>query len=195
MKRRAYLLEQLTEAQSETRLVTVSPKFDPDKICGGYVVGLSAEFVLLHQYSVGVICFNGWVAIPLGGINKVRLPHDHDNAIHRALQIKGMTPTAPQSVDLTDFVSLLSSVDAHFPLTALHVDDAFNQACHIGRVAKLGERAVTLRKIDAGANWIDIEKFRYDTITRIDFGGGYEEALWLVAQDARKQKEAPTSHD
>jgi hypothetical protein len=52
------------------------------------------------------------------------------------------------------------------------------------------EKTVTLRKIDIEANWVkQPERFRLGDITRVEFGGGYETALWQVAEQDRRLAE------
>ena len=53
--------------------------------------------------------------------------------------------------------------------------------CHIGRVVGVNKDNVSLLEIGPDACWEDVvTDYRTREITRIDFGGAYEDALILV---------------
>jgi hypothetical protein len=60
--------------------------------------------------------------------------------------------------------------------------------CYIGTVASLTEKTVTMRMIDPDARWADAKRLRFENLTKVEFGGGYEEALAMVAKDRTKGK-------
>jgi hypothetical protein len=53
--------------------------------------------------------------------------------------------------------------------------------CSIGRVVDLGSNRVTLLEIGPDASWDDtLQTYGLSEITRVDFGGDYENALQLI---------------
>jgi hypothetical protein len=186
MKKRMKRMTVLANALQFGQLVRIVAKATPGENLDGYVVSLSETFVLLHVLDGGYhMTLNGYVALPIDEIKTARVLDNYDSFSDRALKVKGIFPQPQPDILLLDFPGLLSSADAHFPLVAIHADRLYSGCCFIGRVEKLTKRAVRLHKIDPAARWIETEKFFFDDITRVDFGGGYEEALWLVSQSER----------
>jgi hypothetical protein len=52
----------------------------------------------------------------------------------------------------------------------------------------MAEKIVTLKKIDPDARWGDTKRYRFRDLTKVDFGGGYEEALMLVAAGNKRKR-------
>ena len=53
--------------------------------------------------------------------------------------------------------------------------------CWIGRETRVGETKVSILYIDPDAKWDEAPtEYRFSRITRVDFGGDYEDALYLV---------------
>lgn len=85
-------------------------------------------------------------------------------------------------MSLGSIESVLRTAAELYPLLSIHCEQIDNEVCFIGKLESLTETDLTLKLIDAGANWDDTKSFDLLDITKIDFGGAYEEALWLVAQ-------------
>lgn len=184
MKKQNRRISVLADAHQSGQMVRIVAKATPDEKLAGYIVSLSEAFVLLHVLQDGMT-LHGYLALPLQEIKSVRVLDDHDSFCDRALKVKAIFPQAQPDILLLDFSGLLSSANAHFPLVAVHQERQDRGCCFIGRVEKLKKRSFILHKIDPAAQWIDSEKFVYKDITRVEFGGGYEEALWLVSQNEK----------
>lgn len=157
-----------------------------DKI-EGYVIGVSEVFVMLHALDTNYINLNGYIVLRSEDIRRYRIRDDNEFFLNRALKLKGIVPVAQPEIDLSSFPALLSSAIAHFPLVTIHREVMDADTCFIGRVQKLTDKTVTLAEINPAAKWGRIRRYNFKDITRIDFGGGYEAALALVAEDeARK---------
>jgi hypothetical protein len=80
-------------------------------------------------------------------------------------------------------VALLRSASFAFPLVTIHRESADPDVCHIGRVVSVTDKALTLHEVTPGATWDDgMSVYKLREITRVDVGGGYEEALARVAR-------------
>ena len=156
-----------------------SPEIE-DKI-EGYIVGVSELFVMLHALDPEYINLNGYIVLRIEDIQRYRMRDDHEFFLHRALKLKGIAPVSQPEIDLSTFPTLLASAIAHFPLVTIHREVMDADICFIGRVQKLTEKTVTLKEISPAAKWDRTRRYNFKDITRIDFGGGYEEALALVA--------------
>jgi hypothetical protein len=186
MKKQVKQIAILASALLSGQIVRIITKAMPGESLDGYVVSLSETFVLLHILDNGnYTSLNGYVALPIGGLKIVRVQDDYMAFSERAMKVKGISPLPQPDILLLDLPGLLSSADAHFPLVTIHQERVDRGCCFIGRVEKLTKRFVHLRKIDPAAHWVETEKLLFEDITRVDFGGGYEEALWLVNQNER----------
>jgi hypothetical protein len=79
-------------------------------------------------------------------------------------------------------VTVIQSASDLFPLITVHCEVKDAGACYIGRLFDVDEDRLLLTYIDPNARWDQDEpdRFRIKDITRIDFGGQYEDALYLV---------------
>lgn len=153
----------------------------------GYVVGLSERFVLIHRLDPNLF-LNGYTALRVGDVKKPRALSDADFFALRALTLRGEHAVPQPDILLLDLPGLLSSASTHFPLVSLHCDKILPNTCFIGRVKALTGKHVTLSEIDPSARWRYTRRFKLKNITRVDFGGGYEDALWRVSEYERRRE-------
>jgi len=100
-----------------------------------------------------------------------------------ALKLRGYTPDRPVGICLDSTASILESVNKQYPLVTVHREAIRNDECTIGRIEKLTDKRVTLRWLTPGAKWDGYSpRYKLKSITRIDSGGLYEDALARVAQ-------------
>ena len=144
----------------------------------GFVVGASETLVLLHVLNAGTMRLNGYTAVQLSDIEECT---EDETFAPVALKLLGERPVPQPDLLLVDMPGLLSSVGAHFPLLEVFQERG-GGAFHIGRVVGFGKKKVHFQAVSRGAEWGDIQKFSCADITRVDFGDGYDDALWLVAR-------------
>ena len=90
---------------------------------------------------------------------------------------RSRTPPTP-SVNLESIPELLRSASSSFSLLTIHTEDEDPEVCWIGQFLETNEDHVTFRGITPDASWDELpDSYPIDEITRIDFGGAYEEAL------------------
>ena len=76
---------------------------------------------------------------------------------------------------------LLLSASRLFPVVTIHIEKVDPDVCYIGRIVDLNKDHVALLEIGPDACWDKKPtSYRLREITRVDFGGQYEEALHLV---------------
>jgi hypothetical protein len=170
----------LGEAMANGRLVRVSCASDRASEHEGFVVGIGNGWMLLHWLDPAIV-LNGYTALPLDDVEEVSLLTPAESVAVTALERRGVRPVPQPEIDLDDVPSLLASAERRFPLVTVHRDRADPGVCVIGRVAHLGEESFILRQVSPAGRWNDSGGYRYDDVTRIDFGGGYEDALAFVA--------------
>jgi hypothetical protein len=170
----------LDRAMADASLVRVACESDRASEHEGFVVGIGEGWLLLHWLDPSIV-LNGYTALPLDDVEEVTLLTAAESVAVTALERRGVRPVPQPEIALADVPSLLASVEGRFPLVTVHRDRADPGVCVIGRVAHLGEESFILRQVSPAGRWNDSGGYRYDDVTRIDFGGGYEDALALVA--------------
>ncbi|MCU7730062.1 hypothetical protein ODJ79_40645 [Actinoplanes sp. KI2] len=130
------------------------------------------------------IRLNGFAALRSADVVAVK-SRPTGGFVGKALALQGTwPPTAPPNVDLTEIRKLVASVAEHFSLITLHLERSTPDACFIGRLVGIRKRAIGIREVSPQATWDPRPtKWRLRKITRIDFGGAYENALYAVAGD------------
>lgn len=183
MKKR---VQKLHEALVSEQMITYHLAAASELKHYGYVVGVGASFALIQVVDANIVCLNGYFALPLTEMRKV-VVHADDYLLYRALEMKKIRPEPQPDILLLDFPGLLSSANAHFPLINVQVEYRWPDTCYIGRVDTLTKNRVRLREIDPEGQWSRNRSYRFKDITRVEFGGGYENALWMVAEHDRRR--------
>jgi len=146
----------------------------------GYVVALAKQWFVLHVVGEG-ITFVGYQAFRVKDVTSHVAPAPYAAFKEKALRMRKLRRTVPAKLDLSSTAALLLSANAKFPLVTVHCELVDPEVCHIGQVIEVSRTAVKLCEIDPDATWdSELTSHRLTKITRIDFGGPYEEALALV---------------
>jgi hypothetical protein len=147
----------------------------------GFVVDATDEYLLL-QLVDDRITLNGYSLIRLQDISELETEVEHTRFIEKALEIRKKKVKHPALVDLTDIGTILFSVDQNFPLMTIHREAHDSDTVYVGSVESICDKTVLLNEMNPDAKWEGTKRILLDEITRIDFGGGYETALALVAK-------------
>lgn len=153
----------------------------------GYLVGLSNEWALLHVICGNMMSTNGYAAVRVRDISTaVLLRERHDGFMVRALALRDDHAVGQPDVLLLDLPGLLSSANTCFPLLVIHTEQRRPDECYIGRVDRITKKRLVLREIDPAAKWSLTRRYKLKHVTRVEFGGGYEQALWQVSEKDRQ---------
>ena len=91
-------------------------------------------------------------------------------------------------ISLASIGALLTSAGRAFPLVAVYRERRDPEGCQIGEVRGVGRTHLDLHEIGPDAKWdATPTAYRLNEITRVAFGGDYEDALVLVGGKAPKQ--------
>lgn len=164
-------------AYTTESLVWLRRRFDP-RPWRGFIVGLSDELVLVQVLNAGTMRLNGYTAIRRKDLAELT---DDDTFAPAALKLLGERPKPQPDLLLLDMPGLLSSVGALFPLLELYREKQ-GSAFYIGRVVRFGKKKVHFQAVSRSGAWSELYKFSCREVTRVDFGDGYDQALWLVAR-------------
>lgn len=156
----------------------------------GFVLACGETLTLLHILETSTYTLNGYSVIRNDDVGLYSIYDRPDYYFDsRVLRIKGVKPQSQPEIDISSLPALLTSVNKQYPLLTIHREEMNNEECFIGRLVGMTPKTFTLFEIDSCAEWEREHRYRFEDVTRVDFGGGYEEALSMVAsEDARKRK-------
>lgn len=121
------------------------------------------------------IDLDGHVVIRIKDITKVERRSDFAAQV---LRKRNQWPPAPVALDLDSRRELLRMVSLHSHLIAIHLEADDPDVCFIGRPLGFDGRRLVLQEINPRGVWHDRPTYwRTSGITRVDFGGRYEQAL------------------
>lgn len=130
------------------------------------------------------ITLDGYEVLRLKDVSRVALA-PHASFLQRALELRHFAPKVPARVRLTDVSAALRSICRHYPLVAVHREHVAPDVCEVGKLLRVSTTEYVLREVDPDAKWEKGTTSRpLSQITKIDFNGGYETALALVAGSA-----------
>ncbi|ETI61879.1 hypothetical protein [Marinomonas profundimaris] len=178
------MLIELEKARTRNNVVRIfREELDgPDSWTDGFVVDANEEMVLLQLVDDSVR-LNGYQVLFLEDISDFAHPAPFNDFQKKVLSLRGEEVVDPE-VELDDLAVLLIDISEEFGLVTLHREEVEPDSCEIGRVIKADAVTYELEEIGSDARWFD-DTFEYDLydITRIEFGGAYEDALMLANDD------------
>lgn len=152
----------------------------------GYLLDYSDDWTFI-QFVERDIFIEGYAIVRNDTIKKYRLFDDHNYMVHRALRKLGEFPVVPGKLDLTDINSIVQSANAVFPLIVIYRELRWKDRCHIGGIAAVTPKTITLTSIDTGAKYDGLYRIRSADITKVELDGRYERALWAAASKRTKK--------
>ncbi len=156
-------------------------KLDPH-LLRGFVLGYSETLTLLNELTDDYF-LNGYSVIRNQDVVSYSAYDSPDYFLNRALRLKGIKPKRAPKVDISDWPHLLKTANKLFPLITIHRELISTSVCYIGTIQSTRAKTFDLFEINPDAEWDRERKYRFADLTRVDFGGGYEDALWRVAED------------
>ena len=168
-------------AKSKKCFVRLSRRFEDSKV-RGYVFDVGPEFFLLALVS-DRIWLDGFECFRIRDILDVKLDPYGEFAEAALKKLRQRRPAKPR-VSVTSVESVLLSAGKLFPLVTIHRDQVDPDVCWIGRVLAVNRGRVSLLEIGPDATWDNAPtEYLLKEITRVNFGGDYENALHLVGGD------------
>lgn len=169
----------LEKARSVGTVVRLQREKFEDGWVNGFVTDLGLDYFAIEVISDS-IRLNGFNCFRYSDITNCLIPAPHEVFLKKALTARNIARKKSPNFDISSLQNLLKSAGNAFPLITIHDDEENN--CHIGKVLDVSDVEVRLLEISPDATWDDRPTPYYlDEITRVDFGGSYEEALFLVA--------------
>lgn len=180
---RTQLRAKLAAATASRSLVRMTRKVGSGAV-DGYVVNSSEQWLLLLFVGDGV-SYEGFQAFRLQDVASLEVPSPRKAFYEAVLRKRGLRRPRTPGLDLSSTQELIHSAGKRFPLITLHREKADPDVCHIGQVVSTSSASVSILEVTPDATWSESPSvYRLAQITRVDFGGPYEEALALIAVTA-----------
>jgi hypothetical protein len=158
--------------------VRFSRRFEAGRV-RGYVLDVGPQFFLVALVSE-YIRFNGFQCFRASDVKNLE-PDPYAAFAEAALKKRGLRRPKKPSVSVASVDRLLLSAARAFPLVTIHTESIDPDVCWIGRVLGINRSRVSMLEINPDATWDEAPtEHRLNEITRVDFGGDYEDALHLV---------------
>ncbi|BDZ40714.1 hypothetical protein GCM10025865_32820 [Paraoerskovia sediminicola] len=147
----------------------------------GFVVGIGARWVAVAGLA-GRVRFDGFALLRLNDIQAVTIDPDPDCFTVKALRARSEWPPPSTEVELDDLRGAVTTAAAAAPTTSIFVEFDRPDICYVGSLVFVDSAVLRLLEVDPQGQWRrKARSLDPDDVTRIDFGGDYEEALALVA--------------
>jgi hypothetical protein len=104
-----------------------------------------------------------------------------DEFVARAAKLNKLRPSKPAGVSYESMKEAVSSAGATFPLITIHQERIDRNVCYVGKLRRTSQRATTILSISTEAEWEEEERYQLRDITRLEFGGAYENLLARLA--------------
>ena len=183
-KAKTSLVRGLLESAGRKVLVRFTRPFEQGSVMG-YVTDIGPEFFLLALVDEN-IRFNGFQCLRLQDVRKLQVPAKCADFVETVLRLRADRIPTSGRVKVGSLQELLRTAGRAFPIITVHREKVAPDICHIGRVEAVGDSHLSLLEIGPDARWDDSPlSYLTKEITRIDFGGDYEEALTLVGGQHR----------
>jgi hypothetical protein len=178
--------EQLREAMQQKIFVRFTSPFE-DGYSRGYVLDVGKDFFVL--LTTDETCrFNGFQCIRIKDVRNLREDPYSDFAV-AALQARKQSVSKKPNVKLGSIAEMLLSISEISSLVTIHRHKIKPDSCWIGKLVGVNDLELSLLEIGPEAKWdTKWTKYKLKDISQVDFGGGYEEALFLVAGNPPKFK-------
>lgn len=174
------LQAQLSRALTSRTLVRIERSLENGCV-DGYVIAVAKKWFVMLAIGDG-ITFVGYQAYRLKDVASLTTPAPYDAFQEAVIRKRKLRRITPRGLQLSSTGAPLTSANEKFPLISIYCEEKDPDICHTGRVATILRTSVMLNEVTPSATWENgLSTYPLVQITRMDFGGPYEEALALVA--------------
>jgi hypothetical protein len=168
----------LANALANQDFIRLTRRFESGYV-RGYVLAVQRSHFLLALVSDRV-WFDGFECFRTKDVKSIEVDPYRAFA-EAALGKRGLCRPSMPRLSMGTTRTILESAGDSYPLVTIHREELAPDVCHIGKVVGTNRIQVALLEIGPDAIW-DKRATAYSLreITRISFGGSYEEALSLV---------------
>lgn len=173
----------LTFAKESLTLVWLDRSIPRSAGIEGFVLDIGPEWLLVANLDESVF-LNGFELLRVSDVTRVKPLANAPFKIEALKKQKSWPPAKPPvGLRLDSVAHLLEDAARAAPLLVIFTERDYPAEGYIGSVDALNTRSAHLREIDPNANWNPVTKrYRLTKITRIAFGGRYQNLLYGVAK-------------
>ena len=147
----------------------------------GFVMHITDDMILLHGLEKDGFRLNGYYVVCQKMVGRYRVFSKPEYWQFRAIEHFRIKPKQPRGISLQSLPILLRSIAENYPLITIHREKIDSEVCFIGRLKNMAGTSFTLEDLDCNAEWSGPRRIKFNDVTRVDFGGGYESALAATA--------------
>lgn len=181
--------EKILEAHKSGHIVRIRSEDRTEGHVDGFVAAVGVEFFALEIFNE-TIHLDGLNCMRFTDVTGCESPAPYHEFKLRVIEARNLKRAPTPELNLSSLRSLLQTSQKTFPIATLHMqfdddpdeyEEDLSDVCYIGEITKVRGTNVVMRCITPGAEWDpELETFDLNNVYRVDFGGGYEEALLLV---------------
>lgn len=180
------LSSRLTDFMRSRRLVRFRRRFEKHTV-RGYVLDVGPHFFLLALVS-DRIWYDGFECFRISDVSKLH-PDPYERFVEQALKKRGEKWPEKPRIRLKNIQELVLTAGRAFPLVAIHREEIDPDVCWIGRVLEVTPELVRILEVGPDAVWETTpEEYLLKEITHVNFGGDYEDALYLVSGEPERHR-------
>jgi hypothetical protein len=173
--------KEIRAAKADGRLVRIARDDFDEEGHTGYIVATGRSWFAIEMVTHSAR-FDGMACMRYSDVTSVE--HElHATYLERALEARGAVRATQAPVDLSSLPAIITSSAKAFPVITLHVpSEEIRYECFIGKVIAINAETVDFCHITRDGQWEEfLREIPFTEIVRVDFGGDYEEALFLAA--------------
>lgn len=146
----------------------------------GVPVAVGSQWVVVARMD-DAIRLDGFDALRMSDLTEVNLTFQSRSFYCRALRWKRARVSSQSGLQLTSARAVLHSVQRSHALIVIEREATQMDGADIGRIVRFSTRSCSLRSMSPSAEWNrSPEIVLYADVTRVGFGGEYEETLAAV---------------
>ena len=177
----------LREAQATSALVDVVSIFKTASTVQGFVVAVSTDWVVVRELDDSLF-LDGYSAIRLEVVKKVRPAKNRDRFIEELLTARGQWPLEPLVGNFIRTKDVVRFIWSSGNLVRIYEGSKHPEKFWVGVPHKPKKQSVTIDSLDPDGTWSPKPaKFWYGYTTRLSWGYLYESTLREVAGPAPTQ--------
>ena len=132
--------------------------------------------------------FDGFECLRKSDVRNLQ-PDPYAEFTEAALKKRGERKPRKPKIRLSTLGDILLDGSRAYPLVTIHRERIEPDICHVGRVLNVRNGRASLLEIGPDARWEDsATEYRIREITRVNFGGGYEDALYVVGGEPESRR-------
>lgn len=174
---------QLVSATSRKEIVRIERNMFEAGNVEGFVAKCGADVFVLEVLDEGVR-LNGFSCMRYVDVSLCEAPAPHEAFQRRVLAARGYSRRADVISDSATLASVLGDARRLFPLVTVWREAVTADSCFIGAITDLSAETLTLKEITPDGVWESAtSQYALRDLTRVDFGGAYEDALFAGAMN------------